>query len=192
MKSLTAIALAVAVTGCADMKKLDDWAMNKALEDRGQVGQLQPEQWAGDIKVPAEANCSFSATYKQIHNCCIMPKYTTSLDVDTGFARVMQEYSFTQWRKPGEGDGYPHYHGQTYQAQPAAFYRLAGEVYPRSDVKLSRGVWMSFMVVKASATTAEVEPVYCEARGRRMQDQLAWHQSVQESIKKALPPISHK
>lgn len=192
MKAWTWIALlaSTAAAGCADLKRLDDAAMNKVLEERGQVGQLQPEQWAGEMKVPAEAQCTFTNTYKEIHNCCLMKRYTTSLDVDTAYAKAMQEYAFSMKRRAGEGVAYPHYHGHLYQAQPAALYRMFGEVTPRSDVRLSRGVWMGLVIAKSGPNTAEIEPVYCEANGRRMRDQLTWHKAMQESIHATFPPVS--
>jgi hypothetical protein len=184
---VVALAAAFAAAGCAELKQADDWAMKKALEDRGATGELQPEPWAGEMKVPVEAQCTFTPTYLEGHNCCVMKRYTTGLDVDTAFARSMQEYAFSQ-KRGDEGVGYPHYHGHLYQAQAGAVYRVFGEVVPRSDIRLHRGVWIGLVIAKASSITAEVEPVYCEARGRRMQDQLIWHQTVQASIRATLPP----
>lgn len=183
-------AAVVAWRGCAELKQLDDAAMKQALESRGATGEMQPEQWAGEMKVPDAAQCTFNQTYSEGHNCCVMKRYTTSLDVDTAYARAMQEFAFTVKRNPNEGAGYPHYHGHLYQANAGALYRMFGEVRPRSDIKLNRGVWMGLVIAKASPTTSEVEPVYCEARGRRMQDQLGWHQAVQESIRTTLPSVS--
>lgn len=187
---LTATVLAVALAGCAEMKALDDKAMNQFLAQKGQTGQLQPEQWAGEVVVPAEAQCGFSERYKQMHNCCVMKRYTTAIDVDTAFAKAMQEYGFSEKKPPGEGAGYPHYHGHDFTAQPGALYRMFGDVVPHSDVRLSRGVWMGLVIAKAGPNSAQVESVYCEARGRRMRDQLTWHKAMQESIRATLPPVS--
>lgn len=180
---------AVLLAGCAELKALDDKAMNHVLEQRGQTGQLQPEPWALQTDVPPEAECKFSGLYRQIQNCCIMKRYTTSLDVDTAYAKAMQEYGFSVTRPSGEGANNPHYHGHDYQAQPAALYRMFGEVTPRSDVRLSRGVWMGFVIAKAGPNIAEIEPVYCEMRGRRMKDQLTWHKAVQDNVRATLPPL---
>lgn len=177
------------VAGCAELKQLDDAAMAKALEMRGATGELQPEPWPGEMKVPEAAQCSFGRTYPEAHNCCVMKRYTVGMDVDTAYARAMQEFAFSLKRSPAEGSGYSHYHGHLHQAGTGALYRMMGEVVPRSDVKLRRGVWMGLVIAKSSPTSAEVEPVYCEIRGRRMQDQLGWHQAVQESIRQTLPPV---
>lgn len=181
---------AMLLAGCAELKALDDKAMNHVLEQRGQTGQLQPEQWAGEMVVPPEAGCKFTSTYRQAENCCVMKRYTTSLDVDTAYAKAMQEYGFSVKRPPGDGAGYPHYHGHDYQAEPAALYRMFGDVTPRSDVRLSRGVWIGLVIAKAGPGIAEIEPVYCEARGRRMKDQLTWHKAVQDNIRTTLPPLA--
>lgn len=182
--------IATGMAGCAEMKQLDDAAMAKALEMRGATGEMQPEQWPGEMKVPEAAQCSFGRAYPESHNCCVMKRYTTTVDVDTAYARAMQEYAFTAKRSSAEGAGFTHYHGHLYQTNAGAMYRLMGEVVPRGDVKLRRGVWMGLVIAKASPTTAEVEPVYCEIRGRRMQDQLGWHQAVQQSIRLTLPPVA--
>lgn len=191
---LTATALTLLLaSGCAQMKAADDWAMNTVLEGRGQVGQLQPANWMGDTTtVPAEANCRFSANYKQMDNCCLMPRYTTTLDVDTAFAKARVEYGFKEKRPLNEGRDFPGYHGFVYETHPATLYRMFGEVNPRSDVRLSRGVWMGLVISKVSATTAEIEPVYCEIRNRNMKDQVTWHKAVQDSIRATLPPAATK
>jgi hypothetical protein len=192
MKIVRMVAAVVAATlaaGCAELKKADDWAMNKVLEDRGQVGQMQPEPWVGEMKVPEEAHCKFSAFYREDENCCIMPRYTTALDVDTAFAKARSEYDFQEKRPYGEGVNVAHYHGFLFEAHPAAFYRMMGEVMPRSDVRLSRGVWMALVVSKASATTTEIEAAYCEIRSRRMKDQLTWHRAMQDSVHATFPPV---
>lgn len=185
-----AVLAAFGVAGCAELKQLDDAAMAKALEMRGATGEMQPEPWPGEMKVPEAAQCSFGRVYPESHNCCVMKRYTTRLDVDTAYARAMQEYAFTDKRNAAEGANFTHYHGHLYQTNAGAMYRLMGEVVPRSDVRLRRGVWMGLVIAKASPTTAEVEPVYCEIRARRMQDQLGWHLAVQESIRQTLPPMA--
>ena len=180
------------LAGCAQLKQADDWAMNKVLQDRGQVGQLQPELWPGVNKVPPEAQCRFTGVYREADNCCVMGAYTAALDVDTAFAKARLEYGFKAVRPPDEGRGYNSYHGFAYETAPGAMYRLFGEVVPRSDARLSRGIWMGVLLSKASPNTTGVEPVYCEIRGNRMKDQLSWHQAIQESIRTTLPPVATK
>lgn len=192
IRSASVMVAAVALTGCAQLKQADDWAMNKVLEERGQVGQLQPEPWPGVTKVPPEANCRFTTVYREGDNCCVMPPYTIAMDVDAAYARARVEYAFHEKRPRDEGVNYPGYHGHVHEATPGAFYRVFGEVQPRSDVRLSRGVWMGLVLSKASSSTANVEPVYCEIRGRRMKEQGVWHQAVQDSIRRTLPPIERK
>ncbi len=187
-RSVLLLAGAAFLAGCAELKQADDWAMNKVLQDRGQVGQLQPDLWPGAIKVPPEAQCRFSGVYREMDNCCVMGAYTAALDVDTAFAKARVEYGFKTVRPPDEGRGYNGYHGFVYEVAPGAMYRLFGEVTPRSDPRLSRGIWMGLTLSKASPTTTSVEPVYCEIRGNRMKDQLAWHKAAQESIRATLPP----
>jgi len=181
---------AALLAGCAQLKQADDWAMNKVLQDRGQVGQLQPDPWPGVIKVPPEAQCRFTGVYREMDNCCVMGPYTAAVDVDTAFAKARVEYGFKAVRPQDEGRGYNGYHGFVYETTPGAVYRLFGEVSPRSDARLSRGIWMGLVLSKASPTTTAVEPVYCESRGQRMQDQLTWHKAAQESIRATLPPAS--
>jgi hypothetical protein len=188
---VSSLAVAGLLSGCAELKKADDWAMNKVLVERGQVGQLQPATWAGDLpKVPPEARCRFTSTYRESENCCLLPRYTTALDVDTAYAKARVEYGFKEKKPYNEGRDFPGYHGFVYETHPATLYRMFGEVTPRSDVRLSRGIWMGLVISKASATTADVEAVYCEIRNRSMKEQLTWHTAVHDSIRTTLPPAT--
>jgi hypothetical protein len=119
-----------------------------------------------------------------------MPRYVAALDVDTAYANSRVEYGFQEKKPPAEGRDFTRYHGFDYEAHPATLYRMFGEVNPRSDVRLSRGVWMGLVLSKASPTTTNVEAVYCEVRSRQMKDQVTWHKAMQESIRATLPPAA--
>ena len=188
-RAASLIAAGLSLAACAELKQLDDMAMQKVLADRGQTGQLQPERFAGEMKVPKEANCGHSPAFPEAENCCLMPKYTAGMDVDTALAKARLEFNFQERKPAGEGAGYSHYHGWRYEANPGAFYRMAGDVVPATDVRLSRGVWVSMVLSKAGPAATDVAVAYCEARGRRMEDQLTWHKALQDAVRGTLPPI---
>lgn len=184
------VAVMSALAGCAQLEQAEDWAQAKVLRDKGQEGQLQPEPFAMSAKVPKAAQCKApTSQYPESDNCCVMAKYTAAVDIDTAAAAARVEYGFQPKRRPDEGTGYSGFKGHAFEANSGSFYRMFGEVTPRSDVRLSRGVWMGLVLSKASANRTNVEPLYCEIRGRVMKDQLTWHEAVQESIRATIPPV---
>lgn len=185
-----ALLAAIGISGCAELKQFDNASRVKSLDRRGPNGVLLPEHLPGVVQVPEAAQCSFGPIYPEGQNCCVMKRYTTGMDVDTAYARAVQEYGLGPKPNMAEGAGYSHYKGHLFQIDPGAMYRMTGEVVPRSDVKLFRGLWIGLVIARASPTSTDVEPVYCEVRGRQMQDQLGWHLAVQKSIWRTLPPLS--
>lgn len=152
---------------------------------------LKPDYDSPTISVPEEAQCSFSATYREDQNCCAMRAYRTAIDVDTAYDRLVREFGFNRVPQPYEveGEAYPEiYHGHRHETRHGGPYELWGIVVPRGDVRLFRGVWMGFTLRATGPDSTDVRPVYCEVQARPMKQQLVWHRAVQRSIRATLPP----
>jgi len=187
-KILGALLASIAVAGCAEMKELDDWAMKKAREDRATAPGQQADR-AVKFKVPAEAQCSFNPGYVEADNCCIMTPYMSSLDLDTAFARAVQEYRFPTKVKERGRDPNPT-RLYRYMSYPGQEHMAANEVRPRSSSALSQGFYMTLRIEKGAVdANSRIELAYCETPGLRATDQLAWHKAVQDSIYATLPPV---
>jgi hypothetical protein len=154
------------------------------------VAPLMPAPRARPIVVPVEAQCTFTPTYRADQNCCVLKPYTVGLDVDEAYRRVMREYQFGEQLRPweGEAEAYPEINkGHQYLTRPGSEYQLKGIVIPNSEPLLFRGLWVGLVISKAGPNRSDVSPIYCEAFGRAMQDQVAWHRAAQASIRATLP-----
>ena len=152
---------------------------------------LKPDYDTRTILVPAEAACSFTQTYRENQNCCVMKPYRSAINVDSALVRAVREYDFRREPRPYdvEGEAYPEiFHGHRYDAQVGKRYELWGVVLPRSDERLGRGVWVGLTLEAAGPKSTDVHPIYCEPLARAMDSQRTWHNAVQSTIKSTLPP----
>ena len=155
------------------------------------VSPLQPSTKRQPVLVPTSAHCTFTQTYREDQNCCVMKPYETGLDVDAAYRQAMHEYDFSKQPRPYEeaAEAYPEiYHGHQHESEAGHSYRLAGIVVPQNNVPLFRGVWLSLALQRSDSGVTKVEPTYCEVGARGMEDQRAWHQAVQTTVLTALPP----
>jgi hypothetical protein len=152
---------------------------------------LRPASDKRAVSVPNDAGCSFTPTYRENQNCCVMGAYRTFIDVDTAYARVVREYDFRPRQNIVESalEATPElFHGHLHDVRTGERYLLRGIVFPRSDVRLERGVWMGLRLEAAGSKSTEVQPVYCELGARAMEDERTWHGAVQQTIRSTLPP----
>lgn len=159
------------------------------------VVPLVPEPRDHPIVVPVGAQCTFTPTYRADQNCCVMKPYSLELDVDTAFKRAMREYEFGERLRPWEveAEAYPEVNkGHQYLTRPGSEYQLKGIVVPNSDILPFRGLWLGLVISKTGPNRSEVSPVYCEALGRAMRDQVAWHRAAQASIRATLPAAQQR
>lgn len=157
----------------------------------GCAHDLKPDSGNRTISVPKGAECSFTPTYRENQNCCVMRPYRTAIDVDTAYARVVREYNFRPEPHMGEleGEAYPDvFHGHRHDVRSGERYQLWGIVFPRSDVRLRRGVWVGLTLEATGPKSTDVLPIYCEFGARAMEEQRTWHKAVQWTIKETLPP----
>lgn len=151
---------------------------------------LMPAPRDRPIVVPVDAQCTFTPTYRADQNCCVLKPYAVGFDVDEAYRQVMREYEFGVQPRPWEEEAaaYPEVHkGHQFLTRPGLEYQLKGIVIPHSEPLLFRGLWVGLVISKAGPNRSEVSPIYCEAFGRAMQDQVAWHRAAQASIRATLP-----
>jgi hypothetical protein len=157
----------------------------------GCAHDLRPTVDKRAISVPKDAECSFTPSYRESQNCCVMRPYSTAVDVDTAYARAVREYDFRAEPSivDSELEAYPDiFHGHRHDVRSGERYQLWGIVFPGTDVRLGRGVWMGLNLVATTLKSTDVQPVYCELGARAMEDQRTWHRAVQSAIKMTLPP----
>jgi hypothetical protein len=157
----------------------------------GCAHDLRPTSEKRALSVPKEASCSFTPTYRENQNCCVMRPYRTIIDVDAAYARAVREYDFRPEQNIVESAlaASPDiFHGHRHDVRAGERYQLWGIVFPRSDVQLGRGVWMGLQLEAAGSKSTDVQPVYCELGARAMEDERTWHGAVQQSIRSTLPP----
>ena len=184
--AVSAVALTVAVAGCAEMKELDDWAMKKAHEGRAPAAGSQANR-SGLTQASGGAQCAFNPGYQKSDNCCILEPYMSSLDVDAAFAQASQEYRFpTKVKGPGK-DPTRLYRYMTF---PGQSHIVANDVVPRSGGVLSQGFWLALRVETGPEKgISRIDPTYCATPGVRATDPEAWHKAVQDSIHATMPPV---
>jgi hypothetical protein len=157
----------------------------------GCAHDLRPASNTRTISVPKDAECSVTPSYRENQNCCVMQPYRTPTDVDTAYARVVREYDFRPAKNIVESAleaSLDIFHGHRHEGQTGERYQLWGVVFPRSDARLGRGVWLGLKLDAAGSKSTDVQPVYCELGARAMEDQRTWHRAVQSTIKTTLPP----
>jgi hypothetical protein len=189
-RSIFRFGLAVAcvlagLVGCAEMKQLDDWAMAKAKENKAAAAQSGSATAVAGT--PSKAQCQYNPGYALESNCCIVPPYISSLDVDTAGARALREFNWPT-KVNGRGKDPQPTRLYRYQAYPGSKYMAAHEVLPRSDPSLSQGFYLVTEIEKSGTANSYVEAAYCETPGLRAADQAAWHRSIQTLIYATLPP----
>jgi len=133
----------------------------------------------------ASAQCSHNPGYQRSDNCCILPSYVSSLDVDTAFSRAMREYHFP---RKVEGKGRSPERIYRYQSVKGQYHSAANDVVPQGDRPLSQGVWLFLTLERETDSTSSVSAAYCEIPGRRPENPAAWHAAVQQSIRATVPP----
>lgn len=168
MKAKTCVASLAAFigTGCADTVPL-------------QAPSLQAPV------VSVSAQCSHNPGYQRSDNCCILPSYVSSLDVDTAFARAMREYRFPT---KIEGKARSPERIYRYQSVKGQYHSAANEVVPHGDRSLSQGMWLFLTLERETDSTSSVSAAYCEIPSRRAESPAAWHTAVQQSIRTTVPP----
>lgn len=167
-KTCAASLAAFIVTGCADM-----------APPQVQGPSVQPPAVSG------LAQCSHNPGYQRSDNCCILPTYVSSLDVDTAFSRAMREYRFPT---RGEGKGRNPERIYRYQSVKGQYHSAANEVVPQGDRTLSQGMWLFLTLERETDMSSSVSAAYCEMPGRRPENPIAWHAAVQQSIRATVPP----
>jgi hypothetical protein len=157
----------------------------------GCAHDLRPASDTRAISVPKDAECSFTPSYRENQNCCVMQPYRTPTDVDTAYARVVGEYDLRPEKSNVESalEANPDiFHGHRHDVRTGDRYELWEIVFPRSDARLGRGVWMGLKLESTGSKSTDVQLVYCELGARAMEDQRTWHRAVQSTIKTTLPP----
>ena len=133
----------------------------------------------------ATAQCTYNPGYQRADNCCILPPYVSSLDVDAAFSRVMQTYHFPN-KAVVKGRNTDRIY--RYQSVKGQYHSAANDVVPIGERKLDQGLWLFVTLERETDTTASVSAAYCELPGRRPDDPAAWHAAVQRSIHATVPP----
>lgn len=152
---------------------------------------LMPAERGTVVAVPEEAHCKSSSTFPASQNCCVMEPYVTPSQVDRAYAAAVAEYGFSVEPAPydAEAEANPDLdHGHAHESHPGDAYVLSGIVVPRSSPALFRGVWLGLRLRRVPHDFTEVQPVYCQHAGQAMEQQVAWHRAVQDSIRSTLPP----
>jgi hypothetical protein len=152
---------------------------------------IRPAADQSVVSVPRSANCAFDETYTESRNCCVMKAYRTHANVDDAYASVVREYGFQAEPREYEleSEAYPdNIYEHRHETRFGRSYRLQGLVVPRNDPRLFRGLWLGLDLRVDAPGSTEVAPVYCAVGGWSMENQSAWHNAVQHSIRSTLPP----
>jgi hypothetical protein len=143
----------------------------------------------GPIGVPAAAPGFSTKDWPANEGCRIVPSYTSTLDVDTIYARAMRAYSFRsieqeqirsqvdrlQWTETN----YLH------ESHPGAYYHLRQSVAFKLEPVDRHSIWMELEIVK-NGTGSDVSIKYCYTTRDASAGTIAFHAALQKRFRAEL------